>query len=394
MKKGFTLAELLGVIIVLALISLIAIPAITTSLNKHKKNLCDTQVSYIIASAKNWGADHLLQLPNEGETLTITLSELIKQGYIEGDKNATSEEDKLKIINSNTGEYFSPDPTIIITKSGKSYTYTMDGVTSNSCKGDNTSYKVTLLGVHTNIEGGQSMTNQIINGSFENEGTGWSTTRTDVPANTIGLPNGNRYITTERVASGTHSFYFSSPTWVYQRLTVDKGDLIYLGGKFITELGGILTISVTDKSANSIISKISANIGSLERPYSTFTLISRVYKIKSSEPGYFQLGMSKNVTNKGYIYTDDIIAVNLTQTFGAGNEPSNGEMDALGWFDGTVQVASKSDMNQVDFNVSAEEGYSISNRITCNSGYTSFDNGVLSIKGMNQDTVCRIESIQ
>lgn len=132
-KKGFTLAELLGVIIILALISMIAIPAITTSLNKHKKSLCDTQISYMIAAAKNWGADHLLQLPDEGETLTISLSELIQQGYIEGDKNATSDEDKLKIINPNTNGYFEPDPTIIITKSGKHYTYTMDGVTTNSC---------------------------------------------------------------------------------------------------------------------------------------------------------------------------------------------------------------------------------------------------------------------
>lgn len=135
MKKGFTLAELLGVIIVLALISMIAIPAITTSLNKHKKSLCDTQISYMIAAAKNWGADHLLQLPDEGETFTITLSELIKQGYMEGDQKAKLEEDKFKVINPNTGDYFAPDPTIIITKSGKSYTYTMDGVTTNSCSG-------------------------------------------------------------------------------------------------------------------------------------------------------------------------------------------------------------------------------------------------------------------
>ena len=136
MKKGFTLAELLGVIIILALLSMIAVPAITTSLNKQKKSLCTTQISYMISAAKNWGADHLLQLPDEGETLTISLSELIKQGYIQGDKDATTEEDKLKIINPNTKDYFEPDPTIIITKTGKNYTYTIDETTDNSCSGD------------------------------------------------------------------------------------------------------------------------------------------------------------------------------------------------------------------------------------------------------------------
>lgn len=133
MKKGFTLAELLGVIIILALVSLIAIPAITTSLEKQQKNLCDTQVSYIITAARNWGADHLLQLPEEGESTTISLTELIQQGYMQGDKNAT-DENKYKIVNPNTKEYFDPDPIITITKSGKKYVYTMDENTTNSCK--------------------------------------------------------------------------------------------------------------------------------------------------------------------------------------------------------------------------------------------------------------------
>lgn len=133
MKKGFTLAELLGVIIILALVSMIAIPAITTSLNHHKKNLCDTQVSYIITAARSWGADHLLQLPDEGETLIISLSELIKQGYIKGDQNAATEEDKYKITNPNTGKYFNPDPIVTIKKVGKNYNYEIDEATKNSC---------------------------------------------------------------------------------------------------------------------------------------------------------------------------------------------------------------------------------------------------------------------
>lgn len=134
MKKGFTLVELLGVIIVLGLIGLIAIPAVTNSLNKYKKNLCETQVSYMIESARNWGADHLLQLPDDGETMTIKLSQLIKEGYMKGDQNATSEADKLKVVNPNTKEYFEPDPTITITGLKKSYSYSMDETTKNSCK--------------------------------------------------------------------------------------------------------------------------------------------------------------------------------------------------------------------------------------------------------------------
>ncbi len=134
MKRGFTLAELLGVVIIIGLISLIAVPAITDSLNHYKKNLCETQVSYMIAAAKNWGTDHLLQLPDEGESSKIKLSELIKEGYMEGDQDAKTAEDRLKVINPNTKEYFEPDPVITITKEGKRFIYTIDETTKNSCQ--------------------------------------------------------------------------------------------------------------------------------------------------------------------------------------------------------------------------------------------------------------------
>lgn len=134
LKKGFTLAELLGVIVVLGLLAMIAVPAVTDSLNKYKKNLCNTQISYMIESARNWGADHLLQLPEEGQILKITVSELIQQGYMEGDRDAVNAEDQLKVRNPNTKEYFTPDPVITISKSGKKYVYKMDNTTLNSCK--------------------------------------------------------------------------------------------------------------------------------------------------------------------------------------------------------------------------------------------------------------------
>ena len=133
MKKGFTLAELLGVIIILGLVGLISLPAVTESLNHYKNKLCNTQVSYMISAAKNWGSDHLLELPDEEETKTIKVSDLIKQGYLNGDSDATNENDKLKIVNPSTKEYFSPDPVITITKKENQFIYTIDNTTINSC---------------------------------------------------------------------------------------------------------------------------------------------------------------------------------------------------------------------------------------------------------------------
>lgn len=134
-RRGFTLVELLGVIIILGLLALVTIPTISDSLSKYKKKLCNTQIEYMIAAAKNWGADHIYQLPDEGETVKITLSELIKQGYMEGDQKASQEEDRYKVKNPRSQKYFDPDPTITITKTGKKVNYTIDETTQSSCTG-------------------------------------------------------------------------------------------------------------------------------------------------------------------------------------------------------------------------------------------------------------------
>ncbi len=375
MKKGFTLAELLGVIIILALIAMIATPAVTSLLNNSKKKLCETQVSYIITAAKNWGADHLLQLPDEGETLTISLSELIQQGYIQGDKDAATEEEKLKIINPNTKEYFEPDPTVIIQKAGKSYTYTIDGTTENSCSGGVNDFKVTLLGIHTNIEGGIPITNQITNGSFEDGETGWT------PWNGV--------IVDSRSATGSKSLaIINQSAWWKQSLSYANQDKLYMSISFLSSVVNGPSGVIVNSSGIGLSPFIQAN------PSNTFKTSSILISMSNDgNPKFFQVGVC-GACSKGDSYIDDIIVINLTQTFGVGNEPSKEEMDAIGWFDGTASIASKTGNFQVDFNVSAETSYTISNRITCNSGYTTFENGILSVKGMNQDTVCKIVSIQ
>lgn len=54
MNKAFTLIELLGVIIILAVIALITTPVITTVLKNNKENADTTTVESIVTSAKNF----------------------------------------------------------------------------------------------------------------------------------------------------------------------------------------------------------------------------------------------------------------------------------------------------------------------------------------------------
>lgn len=123
-NKGFTLAELLGVIVILALITMITMPTITESLQNYKEKMCNTQLEEIVAAAKTWGADNLLKLPSsEDQTKTVTLKTLSEYGYIDEE-----------IQNPVTQKNFDPETTTVtITKQGKKYIYTLDEVSKNSC---------------------------------------------------------------------------------------------------------------------------------------------------------------------------------------------------------------------------------------------------------------------
>lgn len=110
--KGFTLVELLAVIIILGAISLVVIPSVQRSLNHSNEQAYEVQVSNIEAAAKNWGADHIDSLPDHGKTTTITLEDLIRGNYVEKD-----------IENPKTKKPFSKDTKIIIKNLNENYTY-------------------------------------------------------------------------------------------------------------------------------------------------------------------------------------------------------------------------------------------------------------------------------
>ena len=123
-NKGFTLAELLGVMVILSLISVITVPAVTESLNNYKTKLCNSQINEIISAARTWGNENVLLLPdNDGESYEVTLKTLSEYGYID-----------KKVNNPVTNEDFDLDNTVVtITKRGKKYKYSMDTATVDTC---------------------------------------------------------------------------------------------------------------------------------------------------------------------------------------------------------------------------------------------------------------------
>lgn len=83
MKKGFTLIEVLTVIIILGVIGLIVFPAVNSMIKESRQDLYDEQLEEIRLAGEKWAYNNLDLLPTmEDEYITITLLELKRGGYL------------------------------------------------------------------------------------------------------------------------------------------------------------------------------------------------------------------------------------------------------------------------------------------------------------------------
>lgn len=103
-NKGFTLVELMGVIVLLGVLVLIAVPAITGVLKSSKEDLYKTQLKTIELAAKNWASDeeNIGKLPEKGKCIYIDLALLKKGEYVD-----------LNIKNPKTEKQFVDEDTVV-----------------------------------------------------------------------------------------------------------------------------------------------------------------------------------------------------------------------------------------------------------------------------------------
>lgn len=126
-NKGFTLVELLAVVVLLGLIALITIPVITNTMSKQKEKLYYDQLNQLIRAAQNWGTDNnetLNSLNNKcSDDYTITLNQLRNENGTDNTEEYVSYLDK-DFINPKTNENFKDDEiSVKVYKNNKSYIY-------------------------------------------------------------------------------------------------------------------------------------------------------------------------------------------------------------------------------------------------------------------------------
>ena len=109
MKKGFTLVELLGVIVILGLLSAVIIPKVGDSLQNSKETALLTQKDQIKKATKDFLIEHA-ELLEENDTITIKLGTLKQEGYL-----------PIDLKNPKTRKNISNESAITITKLNNNY---------------------------------------------------------------------------------------------------------------------------------------------------------------------------------------------------------------------------------------------------------------------------------
>lgn len=115
--NGYTLIELLAVIVILGLLTAIIIPTIDAILDSNKEKAYNIQVDLILSKLEEWGAANAFKLPTEeGGTQVKTVGELKSEGFLEKD-----------LRNPKNDACISNDLELMITRKNNKYVYSIVG---------------------------------------------------------------------------------------------------------------------------------------------------------------------------------------------------------------------------------------------------------------------------
>lgn len=109
-EKGFTLVELLAVLIILTIIFVISVPLMTEILDQSKNTLYKKQIDTILDASYDYSLKNINYLPEEDNVSYITLGELKYEGLIDYD-----------LTDPETNERFQDELVISINKVGTGY---------------------------------------------------------------------------------------------------------------------------------------------------------------------------------------------------------------------------------------------------------------------------------
>lgn len=111
-EKGFTLVELLAVLVILAIIFVLVFPSVSNILSQSKDTIYQSQINNILSATYDFSLKNINYLPEYNKKRYITLGELKYEGIIDVD-----------IKDPNTNENFPDNLVVSISNVGANYQY-------------------------------------------------------------------------------------------------------------------------------------------------------------------------------------------------------------------------------------------------------------------------------
>ncbi|MBE6144391.1 MAG: DUF5011 domain-containing protein [Firmicutes bacterium] len=121
-RKGFTLIETLGVILLLGIIASIVFVVVDKTIDNSKEKLYEEQLNQIKGSLKDLAYANIFLMPDNEEYISITLGQLKQMGYA-----------NKEIKNPKNDMCFSNDTILTITKENTGYKYDILDITDVEC---------------------------------------------------------------------------------------------------------------------------------------------------------------------------------------------------------------------------------------------------------------------
>ena len=124
-KKGFTLVEVLGILIIMGIITLIAVPLVYSIIKSSREGLYARQIEQLLQAGENWGSKNIDQLPGEvGQSIFLEPKDLAKQGFIDAEE----------IIDPRDGKEM--NGCIVVTKETQRHTYKYEETSCDNLRGE------------------------------------------------------------------------------------------------------------------------------------------------------------------------------------------------------------------------------------------------------------------
>ena len=232
------------------------------------------------------------------------------------------------------------------------------------------------------VDNGVTLTNLITNGSFEDGLNGW---HVDGSSSSEGKVQSNIYV------SGNYGYQGKSNInnqdnilWANSGPFTTSGHHYYVSQQIRNDANSIfVTHAIAGDTQN-----INFNVNNTNGKFievSDIAIADGIYN-------YFATAWNPGGSNGAYWYTDDIMTIDLTESYGS-SYPSKEILDrSIGYFDGSVsynyQKLNKG--NSTSFVINPNSDYVIDS-VTCTNSSANYNNNTLTVSNITGDVSCNVK---